>query len=86
MQLSGSVYATRSRDRRPWKHLTPTSALPPDAGVSTWIRLAQSCGNLHLAQNDKGLVVVDMHAAHERIVYEQLRSALDDGRIPTANC
>jgi DNA mismatch repair protein MutL len=65
--------------------LEPAPAAVDDDEVGSWPlgrALAQIGGVYILAENQQGLVIVDMHAAHERIVYERLKAARSGGRLP----
>jgi DNA mismatch repair protein MutL len=83
------TYSGRLNDHRPTFFTPPPQARaepawsPPPATADFPLGVArgQVAKTYVVAEADDGLVLVDQHAAHERLVLERMRAALADGRV-----
>lgn len=65
-------------------HSSPYDVPPAPGGIDAPLGAAraQIHGNYILAQTSDGIVIVDQHAAHERLVYERLKTARASNQVP----
>ena len=62
---------------------TPAPTVAPQASHPLGAARAQVHENYIVSQTQDGLVIVDQHAAHERLVFEKLKGAMSGGRLPS---
>jgi DNA mismatch repair protein MutL len=79
---------------QPMENLVPQTRIaeaptypPTQEAPATHYPLGSACAQLHqtyvVAQTEQGIVIVDQHAAHERLVYERMKESLRQKNTPT---
>jgi DNA mismatch repair protein MutL len=90
MNLQSTGHASRGSVGETLASYQSMTATMPSNGTATadssdvppmGFAIAQIAGVYVLAENSDGLIVVDMHAAHERILYEKLKKNFDDNYV-----
>ncbi|MGE0044991.1 MAG: DNA mismatch repair endonuclease MutL [Hyphomonadaceae bacterium] len=93
VDFSSSVYGGGGREAAGGGMTSPRSAsltAPPHAGEhdadAVFFPLGAARAQVHetyiVAQTEDGIVIVDQHAAHERLVYERMKVHLANGGVP----
>lgn len=75
--------AVRQAELAIYKELQTAPALEPAPIPPLGFAIGQLQGIYILAENAEGLIVIDMHAAHERILYEKMKQALATQHVST---
>jgi DNA mismatch repair protein MutL len=85
--LTPSARADGGNAETRWDAPPPRASATATETPATQYRLGAARAQVHenyiVAQTENGLVIVDQHAAHERLVFEAMRKALDKDRLPS---
>ena len=82
--IAGSLITSSASPSPPQSTIqTPQSDAPPPL-LHIPLRLVGVIGRLYVVlESDRGLVLMDQHAAHERILFEQMLARVQSGAVPT---